>query len=441
MIAAILHLVAFKAAPTLSFNALPIQTRGSSSRLLQNTISESIPIPNFPSLLENSNRLDDVRLSGLGGLALVEKEFPTKLEALAVIPSECFEISEVESMKCLLTSLTLTSICAFIGATSIPMTFGSVPLWIIYALVTGTVAMGNWVLAHECGHGSFSNSRKFQDALGFVLHSALLVPYFSWKRSHAVHHAFTNHIEDGETHVPSRIARDAFGALKLKILMEKTFGQTVGENLMGMFQLAAHLLIGWPAYLIIGSTGGPSRGTTNHFVPTSDKLFPGKWKGRVWLSSIGVLATFTALACWAFHDGIWRVSALYLGPYIVVNAWLVIYTWLQHTNSDVPHFDSDNFSFVKGAFHSIDRPYGKVIDFLHHRIGSTHVAHHLDSSIPHYNAIKATDALKSKFPEHYLYDPTPVPLALWRVAKSCLEVEKRESMWLFVQKPLEKANI
>ena len=28
------------------------------------------------------------------------------------------------------------------------------------------------------------------------------MPYFSWQRSHAVHHNRTNHITEGETHVP-----------------------------------------------------------------------------------------------------------------------------------------------------------------------------------------------------------------------------------------------
>ncbi len=52
------------------------------------------------------------------------------------------------------------------------------------------------------------------DILGYLLHTSLLVPYFSWQwyiflyikiinsRSHFVHHSKTNHLTLGETHVP-----------------------------------------------------------------------------------------------------------------------------------------------------------------------------------------------------------------------------------------------
>ncbi|KAJ1440849.1 hypothetical protein B484DRAFT_322834, partial [Ochromonadaceae sp. CCMP2298] len=73
-------------------------------------------------------------------------------------------------------------------------------LYAAYSVVTGTCAIGSWVTAHECGHGAFSDNRRLQDVVGFVFHSALLVPYYAWQRSHAVHHANTNHITDGETH-------------------------------------------------------------------------------------------------------------------------------------------------------------------------------------------------------------------------------------------------
>lgn len=34
--------------------------------------------------------------------------------------------------------------------------------------------------AHECGHQAFSESQAVNDAVGLILHSCLLVPYYSW---------------------------------------------------------------------------------------------------------------------------------------------------------------------------------------------------------------------------------------------------------------------
>eukprot|EP00962_Isochrysis_galbana_P050214 scaffold21647_cov146-Isochrysis_galbana.AAC.1 len=81
---------------------------------------------------------------------------------------------------------------------------------------------------------------------------------------------------------------------------------------------------------------------------------------------------------------------------------------------------------MRGAFLSIDRPYGPLFDFLHHKIGSTHVAHHIDCTIPHYHALEATNAIKAAFPKAYLYDPTSVHRALWRVASNCVAVKKEQ---------------
>jgi len=116
----------------------------------------------------------------------------------------------------------------------------------------------------------------------------------------------------------------------------------------------------------------------------------------------------------------------------VTNAWLVLYTWLQHTDVDVPHMDADQWTWQKGAFMTIDRPYGALCDFLHHSIGSTHVAHHLSHQIPHYHAREATDAIKAAFPELYLYDPTPIWKATLRVAAKCIAVSKdKHGLYVF----------
>ena len=180
------------------------------------------------------------------------------------------------------------------------------------------------------------------------------------------------------------------------------------------------------------------RGATNHFWPWAGAegrhaLFPGKWRAKVLLSDVGVLAVLGALGAWAYAAGsVVPVLALYVGPYMFVNFWLVLYTWLQHTDVDVPHYGGDDWSPVKGALMTIDRPYGPVLDFLHHRIGSTHVAHHVNHTIPHYHAREATDALAAAFPQYYLYDPTPIHVATWRVGKGCTAVKQAPTgEWLF----------
>lgn len=54
---------------------------------------------------------------------------------------------------------------------SIPLTKGMIPIWILYAILSGTTSMGLWVLAHECGHGAFSDNRKLETVVGYCLHS------------------------------------------------------------------------------------------------------------------------------------------------------------------------------------------------------------------------------------------------------------------------------
>merc|ERR1712241_1153086 len=47
----------------------------------------------------------------------------------------------------------------------------------------------------------------------------------------------------------------------------------------------------------------------------------------------------------------------YFFPYLGCNFWLVLYTWLQHADPMIPHYGDDEFTWVKGALCTIDRPY------------------------------------------------------------------------------------
>ena len=108
-----------------------------------------------------------------------------------------------------------------------------------YAVVMGTVTFGLWVLGHECGHGAFAPKRWQNDLVGFVLHSVLIVPYWSWKFSHAKHHRYTNHTINGETHVPKTHVS------KADAMVRKVLGWRVAAS----FKIVKYLLFGWPAYI------------------------------------------------------------------------------------------------------------------------------------------------------------------------------------------------
>jgi omega-6 fatty acid desaturase (delta-12 desaturase) len=106
-----------------------------------------------------------IALSGLEGQALKWKEsdFPQARELRAVIPKDCFESDTKTSLKYLSVSVIGTTLCTLMGTRLLsvlpPSNIMNVPFWSLYSAVTGTVAMGLWVLAHECGHGAFSKNK------------------------------------------------------------------------------------------------------------------------------------------------------------------------------------------------------------------------------------------------------------------------------------------
>ncbi|KAG1797751.1 uncharacterized protein HD556DRAFT_1440713 [Suillus plorans] len=53
--------------------------------------------------------------------------------------------------------------------------------------------------------------------------------------------------------------------------------------------------------------------------------------------------------------GFWTVFRLYLVPYLWVNHWLVLITFLQHTDPLLPHYRASKFTFPHGVLATLDR--------------------------------------------------------------------------------------
>jgi len=67
----------------------------------------------------------------------------------------------------------------------------SVSYWLtlLLAIPTAGFAMRIFIIFHDCGHGSFFKSQRANDVTGFIAGVLLFTPYYAWRHSHAVHHA------------------------------------------------------------------------------------------------------------------------------------------------------------------------------------------------------------------------------------------------------------
>ena len=255
------------------------------------------------------------------------------------IPPHCFERSALRGYSYVLRDLALlaTTFYTFrnyVTPTIIPSYPLRFALWGLYTVLQGFFGTGLWVIAHECGHQSFSPSKTINDATGWVLHSALLVPYFSWKISHGKHHKSTGHMERDMVFLPK--TRDIY-ASRLGKMVHEVVDLTEETPIATLIYIIGRQIVGWPFYLLINKTGhghherqiegrgvGKKNGLgggVNHFNPNSP-LFEAKDANLIVLSDIGLAITGSVLYFIGQKFGAQNLLVWYFLPYLWVNNWL-----------------------------------------------------------------------------------------------------------------------
>ncbi|PUZ50414.1 hypothetical protein GQ55_6G057300 [Panicum hallii var. hallii] len=346
----------------------------------------------------------------------------TLAEIRSAVPPHCFRRSLLRSSAYLLRDLAVAGCLLWLALAGIPALPPALRLaaWPLYWVLQGSVLFGVWVIAHECGHGAFSEHPRLNDALGLLLHSALLAPYFSWKYSHLRHHANTSSLDRDEVYVPRRKA-------DLPWYAERVYG---GDDHPGarLALLAVQLTVGWPMYLVFNTWGRAYPRWASHLDPCAPIFAGRRERAGVALSDAGLLAASLALCrvTVACGEGAWWLARVYGAPLLVVNAWLVLVTYLHHTHAALPHYGGAEWDWLRGALATVDRDYGVLGRAFFHNIADTHVAHHLFPAIPHYHAAEATRAIRPVLGEYYRFDPTPFAEAAWREVKECIYVEPDE---------------
>ena len=155
----------------------------------------------------------DTLLSNLAPYAdgIMDKDRPTNLPLEPptftlstirdAIPAHCFKRNLFISLSHLASDLAIVAVLFYVAtqleSSSLPV-WSKYILWPIYWYAQGAVLTGVWVLAHECGHQSFSESELANNIVGSICHSLLLVPYHSWRITHGRHHNNTGSCANDE---------------------------------------------------------------------------------------------------------------------------------------------------------------------------------------------------------------------------------------------------
>lgn len=309
----------------------------SAGNLVNNRVSSNLVDTKLSDQLVNSEAQYG-RLVDTYGNEFQVPEF-TINDIRAAIPKHCFERSAARGLMYVARDIfslatTFALFHTFWTPANVPWNGVRTAGWALYTFIQGCFGTGLWVMAHECGHQSFSPSKTLNDTVGFICHSALLVPYFSWKISHGKHHKATGHLDRDMVFVPktreqyaSKIGKAAH---ELAELAEETPIVTAGS-------LIGQQLAGWLLYLSTNVTGHNSHtrqkegrgqgkmngwgGKVNHFDPSSP-LYEAKDSKWILASDLGLAVVAGVLILIGKSFGWANLAVWYFLPYLWVNHWL-----------------------------------------------------------------------------------------------------------------------
>ncbi|KAG7692321.1 hypothetical protein KL933_000806 [Ogataea haglerorum] len=353
-------------------------------------------------------------------------------QVLDAIPKHCFQKSLPYSLHFVARDILAMAAIGWVGTTYIPLVQSQALRFVLYSLQSfgiGLFGFGLWILAHECGHGAFSNYPRVNDFVGWVLHSYCGVPYFSWKFSHAKHHQHTGNLQKDTVFIPWKKAE----------LLEQSEHDDIFEivhdtPIYSIIKLIGQQLGGLQLYLATNATGQPHPGWSklgkSHYNPNSPVFDPEHY-WYILLSDLGLGLVATGVYFWYKQFGLLNMAVNWFVPWLWVNHWLVFVTFLQHTDPTLPHYDDSEWNFAKGAAATIDREFGFIGQHIFHDIIETHVLHHYVSRVPFYHARDATDAIKKVLGKHYRHSDENMWKSLWKCLRSCQFVDGSNGVYMY----------
>lgn len=270
-----------------------------------------------------------------------------------------------------------------------------------YGLIAGTALTSFHAIAHECMHEIFLTNKNINHIVGFIISTLLGIPYHSVCFSHAKHHRYVNHLFYGETMIPYNVAidskdehfhKDIFHYIKKIIIQAKFKLYTYNRGIFALVNIILTLLFGVDLYLLFNVGGGRIDYRTKKEIKcnqprdhyrSNSVIFLESQENFVRLSTLGIIALWLTVIC-VFSSYPMTTFCFYILPRLISNAWIVMYSWIAHTDMNVPYYGPKAFNRFKSNISVISSSYGLFLDHLHHHIGLNATIHHLCPQIPHY---------------------------------------------------------
>lgn len=280
------------------------------------------------------------------------------------------------------------------------------PHWSLYLPLWLAAGLGGWGLhciAHDCGHHSFSRSKRLNHVVGYLSLLPMLYPFHSWRHVHNMHHKATNNLEQDTDWRP--LDPDTYERMpaldRWKYYLNRTF----------------FFFLGTAAYW-----------RQSAFHPD---FFPQRKVRAEVRRSIFLVALFalTYLPALVWFTG-WQGLLLYfVGPWVGIHTWFSVTTLMHHTATDLPFLTPDNWNRNGSRLLlTTDYHYPKWLHFFTHNI-SIHTAHHVAPGVPSYNLPRATETLKQAWPGR-LRERRFRLRELWRILRTCHLYDPRTGYYM-----------
>lgn len=236
-------------------------------------------------------------------------------------------------------------------------------LTLLLAVPTGGFLMRMFIIQHDCGHGSFFESRKWNDRVGFACGIFTLVPYYHWRKMHAIHHANAGKLDD------MRGVGDFY-----TMTVNEYFAASPWRQFAYRFYRNTFFLIGLiPFFAFVFGYRFP-------FKMTKDKGWK-RERNSVYWTNLGILAV-SLLVIWLVGLKSFlliQVPLIYLGT--TLGAW---FFFVQHQYEDAYWAKEEDWDYVDAALKgSSYYQLPRILQWFSGNIGFHHI-HHLSPKIPNY---------------------------------------------------------